>query len=219
MRYKGTRLADQAAQVSHDQICAQANLIHAVLADCGYFANPGKNTYSRIAGDPGTSCYLTERVIHGTPYLGLGLGAQSLSQHTLAYNSGAADKRLRLYAEKITSGELPIQDLYHLSLEAAVAKMISVSFYFGEVNLTSFKRKFGVAFQELFPGEWEFVHQNNLMEIREDSLSLTHLGANYSSGVIALFYAGAVKKHLLRLAAEGRRVPPGLQHTLMESVK
>ncbi len=218
MRYKGTRLAHQAAQVSREQISTQADLIHAVLEDCGYLANPGKNTYSRVAGDPGTSQYLTQRVIHGTPYLGLGLGAQSLSQHTLAYNSGAADKRLRLYAEKITAGELPIQDLYHLSLETAVAKMVSVSFYFGEVDLASFKRKFGVALKELLPAEWEFVQRNNLMEIQADKLRLTRLGANNANGVIALFYAGAVKKHLIQLAAEGRTVPPGLPRPLQESI-
>jgi oxygen-independent coproporphyrinogen-3 oxidase len=64
------------------------------LETAGYIGSPGKNTYSRLAGEPGTSDYLTQRVIYGTPYLGLGLGAQSLAHKALAYNCGAVEKRL-----------------------------------------------------------------------------------------------------------------------------
>ena len=74
MRYKGTRIAAQADQVTLDQIHAMQTLAKDMLSAAGYEANPGKNTYSKLAGDPGTSDYLTERVINGTPYLGLGVG-------------------------------------------------------------------------------------------------------------------------------------------------
>jgi oxygen-independent coproporphyrinogen-3 oxidase len=199
MRYKGTQIAAQAQQVTLEQVEALAQLAKDRLSAAGYRANPGKNTFSRLAGDPGTSDYLTTRVIDGTPYLGLGLGAQSLSHVTLSYNAGAASKDLKQYQQKIEAGQLPLQDLYHLSREAALGKFISVAFYFGEINLASFQRKFGVALEQAFPEEIAFVVQRGLMEYTETALRLTPAGAQQVNGVIALFYAPAVKEHLLKL--------------------
>ena len=211
-RYKGTRLAGQAHEISLTEVNQQASLAKQILLQAGYHGTAGKNTFSRLEKDAGTSDYLTKRVIHGTPYLGLGLGAQSLSETTLAYNSGAADKRLNLYAKKVTAGELPIQDLYHLSRAAAMGKMISVSFYFGEVHLASFERKFGLSFEDAFPAETQFVLQNGLMAYVNSkgydqparTLRLTAQGEADFNGVIALFYAGAVKAYLLKLAEESQ---------------
>jgi oxygen-independent coproporphyrinogen-3 oxidase len=118
---------------------------------------------------------------------------------TLSYNAGAADKSLRLYQQKIEAGQLPLQDLYHLSIEAAMGKMISVSFYFGEINLASFERKFGLKLERAFPDGIEFVVQRGLMEYTTNTLRLTPYGAQNTNGVIALFYAPAVKEHLLKL--------------------
>lgn len=208
MRYKGTRLAEQAGQVSLGEVNAQARLAKHMLLAAGYHGAPGKNTFSLLAGEPGTSDYLTERVVRGTPYLGLGLGAQSLSHKTLSYNSGAADKRLRHYQRQVEAGLLPLQDLYHLSLPAAMGKMISVSFYFGEINLGYFQDKFGVSLEQAFPDEIDFVLRNGLMEYgapgegqAAGTLRLTLQGEDRVNGVMALFYAGAVKAHLLDLAA------------------
>ena len=206
MRYKGTRIAAQAQHVTREQIEALAWLAQEKLSAAGYLANPGKNTYSRLPGDPGTSDYLTTRVIDGTPYLGLGLGAQSLSHVTLSYNAGAASKNLTQYQQKIEAGRLPLQDLYHLSREAAMGKMISVSFYFGEINFASFQRKFGVTLEQAFPDEVTFVMQRGLMEYTDSTLRLTPDGARDVNGVIALFYAPAVKEHLLKLVQEERGI-------------
>jgi len=208
MRYKGTQMAEKSAAVNREQVNEQYARAKELLHAAGYAGTPGKNTFSRLAGDVGTSDYLTERVIHGTPYLGLGLGAQSLSQVTLAYNSGAADKRLDAYRRHVRAGTLPIQDLYHLSLPAAMGKMISVAFYFGEIDLDSFQRKFGRSLEQAFPAEVAFVLEKGLMEYvggveskgRIDArraLRLTEEGVKSYNGVIALFYAGAVKEYLL----------------------
>jgi oxygen-independent coproporphyrinogen-3 oxidase len=202
MRYKGTRIAGQAEKVSRDEVHQQYQFAKEILTDAGYAATPGKNTFSRLPGDPGTSHYLTERVIHGTPYLGLGLGAQSLSEVTLAYNAGAAEKRLDHYRRMVHADQLPIQDLYHLSREAAMGKMISVSFYFGEINRGSFERKFGLPLEDAFPAEVEFVLHQGLMSYtpNEESLRLTPLGVENVNGVIALFYAPAVQSYLIEQA-------------------
>ncbi len=206
MRYKGTRLAAQAQRVSRKEVLREKALLRARLLDAGYCAPPGKNTYSRRPGDSGASQYLTNRVVYGTPYLGLGLGAQSLSERTLAYNAGAADKRLRNYRRTVSAGELPIQDLYHLSPQAAMGKFISVAFYFGGIHRPAFERKFGLPLEAAFPAEVEFVLAQGLMEYASDTLRLTPRGDAQYNGVIALFYAGAVQA---ALGAERRARPAG----------
>ena len=111
MRYKGTLLEYQAQEVARETTAAMAFAAREVLHLAGYVAPPGKNTYSRLPGDAGCSDYLTRRVAQGQPYLGLGLGAQSLTHHTLAYNRGAASKSIAPYQKFIQAGKLPIQDL------------------------------------------------------------------------------------------------------------
>lgn len=200
MRYKGTRMAGQAGQVGREQINDLAAIARDLLLEAGYAGSPGKNTYSKVIGDVGTSDYLTERVIKGTPYLGLGLGAQTFSPYTLSYNLGAATKTLQPYLEAVNAGRLPIQDLYHLPMDAAMAKMISVSFYFGEIDLEYFAAKFGARLEEHFSREMQFVLDESLMEYSGSCLRLTNKGVQHVNGVIALFYSGAVKEYLIHEA-------------------
>lgn len=199
MRYKSTKIKDQATQVNLEDVWKMEQTSHEMLVNAGYAGSPGKNTYSRVAGDVGTSDYLTERVIKGTPYLGVGLGAQTMSPYTLSYNLGAATKTLPSYFQAIDEKRLPIQDIYHLSLEAAIAKMISVSFYFGQIHLDYFREKFGISLQEKFPKELEFLIKHHYMEMDGSCIRLTQEGNKYYNGVIALFYSGAVKQYLINL--------------------
>ena len=197
MRYKGTQLQTHADRVSKEVVAEMAAVASECLNQAGYRAQPGKNTYSRLPDD-GCSDYLSNRVVKGAPYLGLGLGAQSLTHHTLAYNRGGASKSIAPYEKYVRAGRLPIQDLYDMPSVVSMAKMISVSFYFGEINRTYFQQKYGLALEEQYPAEINFVLKNGLMEYRGDCLSLTQEGAKVYNGVIALFYAPAVKLHLLQ---------------------
>ena len=201
MRYKGTRMAREAAQVTLETVNRLEETARSCLLAAGYEATEGKNTYSRIPGDAGTSDYLTERVVRGTPYLGLGLGAQSLSHTTLSYNLGAASKTLRPYLEAVHAGQLPIQDLYHLPREVAMAKMIAVSFYFGQIHGDRFEEKFGVRVEKQFPREVDFASKQGLMEPIGPYLRLTPKGVQRFGGVVALFYAGAVQDYLVHLGS------------------
>ncbi len=197
MRYKLTRISNQAHRVAMDDVHDQAALAKQILKDSGYVANPGKNTYSRIAGDPGTSDYLTQRVVNGRSYLGLGLGAQTMTDSSISYNDGSVGKNFAPYQRAIERDELPIQDLYMLPLEHMAAKMVAVSFYFGEVNLNSFAAKFGVGLEELYAAEVQYALKHRLMHYTDRGLSLTELGAYHFNGVIALFYAPSVKRYLV----------------------
>jgi oxygen-independent coproporphyrinogen-3 oxidase len=218
MRYKGTRLQAQASHVNRDTINRMVIAAREILVKAGYEGAPGKNTYSRLPNDPGTSHYLTNRVVRGTPYLGLGLGAQSYSHNTLAYNRGAAGKQIAPYRQALEAGRLPLQDLYNMPRVVSMAKMISVSFYFGEINRKYFFEKFGSTLEEQHPAEIDFVLSERLMEYRNDCLSLTHKGVENYNGVIALFYAPAVKQHLLERPVDSslrvpaqQTLPPNLQ--------
>ena len=203
MRYKGTRIRKEAALVELDRVVQLYQEARRMLLAAGYQATPGKNGFSRVEGDPGTSAYLTERVVRGTPYLGLGLGAQSFTTNLLAYNLGAATKRLDQYLEAAEQGRLPIQDLYHLPPGEGMAKMISVAFYFGQVHLGAFAERFGVALEQRFTDEVAFLLEQGLMHYTGPYLRLTAAGSKVINGVIALFYSRRVKQHLLALCRDG----------------
>ena len=198
MRYKLTRISDQASRVELEQVRAQAALAKKALADAGYLANPGKNTYSRVPGDAGTSDYLTRRVVDGMPYLGLGLGAQSFTHTTISYNDGAAGKNLAPYIKSVDAEALPIQDLYDLPLAHVMAKMICVSFYFGEIDRRAFRQKFGLAIEEAYPEEVAFALKRGLMTCTDRALSMTDEGARSFNGLCALFHAPSVKHYLIQ---------------------
>lgn len=199
MRYKGTRIADEAAGVELHRVTALYESARQVLNAAGYAANPGKNTFSRVRGNPGTSPYLTERVVRSTPYLGLGLGAQTFTNNVLAYNLGAASKAAEEYLRAVAAGELPIQDLYLLPPSEGMAKMISVSFYFGQIHREAFRHTFGRRLEECYPAEIRFVLRRGLMEYHGPYLRLTPAGAAAFNGVIALFYSPHVKAYLAGL--------------------
>jgi oxygen-independent coproporphyrinogen-3 oxidase len=197
MRYKLTRISDQASRVEIATVRTQLAFAKTVLADASYHANPGKTTYSRLPGDNGTSDYITRRVVDGMPYLGLGLGAQTLSHTTISYNDGAAGKNLAPYIKSVDAGRLPIQDLYDLPRAHMMAKMICVSFYFGEIDMRGWHDKFGQTLADAFPAEVDFVLQHGLMEYTERALRLTPKGAKHFNGVVALFHAPSVKQYLI----------------------
>ncbi len=203
-RYKGTKLESEAGGVSLYKAMRQYRLAYNLLTANGYQANIGKNTFSRIPDNHGTSDYLTHRVIDGTPYLGLGLGAQSLGMNYLAYNEGAASKRLERYKEAIENDRLPLQDIYELPLDESIAKMVSVAFYFGFIDGDAFKKRFGVDFKQYFAAEIEFVTSKGLMVFEGERLILTSRGSDYINGVIPLFYSQRSKAELVRLY-EGHR--------------
>jgi oxygen-independent coproporphyrinogen-3 oxidase len=213
-RYKGTKLEKEAEGVSLYKIICQYRLAYKLLIENGYMANPGKNTFTKVQNDYGTSDYLTKRIIYGIPYVGMGLGAQSFGMDYLAYNEGAANKQLTKYQEKIENNIFPIQDIYRLPKEESIAKMVSVAFYFGFVDSEAFKQRFGISFSEHFKDEIEFVTQKGLMEMEEDRIYLTERGADYINGIIPLFYSDRSKSELLELFGKAPKRSDGEEEFL-----
>jgi len=202
MRYKLTRISDQAPMVTLEQVRLQADWAKKRLREAGYWAPPGKNTFvlSGAQGPvhpTGTSDYISRRVVEGMPYLGLGLGAQTFTHHTISYNDGAVGKNLLPYLRAIEAGQLPLQDLYHLPRIHMMAKMVCVSFYFGAVHRASFLHKFGMAIERAYASAVEFAVRHGWMELNPEYLAITELGERHFSGLCALFHAPSVQRHLL----------------------
>jgi len=209
-RYKGTKIETEAGGVSLYKIIRQYKLAYKILNEAGYVGNPGKNTFSKLENNYGTSDYLTGRVVKGVPYVGMGLGAQSFGVDYLAYNDGAASKQLNQYKKKIEEGKFPIQDIYRLPKSESMAKMISVAFYFGFIDIDAFQKRFNLELeqcyrfnlelQQCYKNEVEFLLNKELMEIKDNILFLTSRGADYINGIIPLFYSERSKKELIELS-------------------
>lgn len=213
MRYKLTRISHQASRATLAHVKAHAALARSVLEEAGYVASPGKNTYVRrdlreaatsLQPDrTGTSTYLTHRVIEGTPYLGLGLGAQTFTHTTIAYNEGSVGKNLLPHRRAVLDGRLPIQDLYELPQAHMMAKFVAVAFYFGEIDRTAFAQKFGRSVDDAYGPQLAYAKGEGLMHETmgqcgtRPAVSLTAKGAAHFAGTIALFFAPSVQHYLL----------------------
>ena len=189
-RYKGTKLEAESQGVTLYKVNRQYEIAYRLLNEAGYIANNGKNTFSRLPGDMGTSSYLTKRVIDATSYVGFGLGAQSFVGDYLAYNLGCADHKLDKYFDAIDHGLLPINDIADMPIEEVRAKAISVMFYFGFISMKAYKARFDEDFREVYATQIEFLKSNSLMEfVDEDTFMLTDYGAAHLYGIIPLFYS------------------------------
>ncbi len=200
-RYKGTKLEKESQGVSLFKANRQYEIAYTLLHAAGYDANIGKNTFSRVPGDHGTSDYLTTRVINATSYVGMGLGAQSFVGNYLAYNLGCDNHKMDKYFAAIDRNELPINDIADMPVEEVRAKALSVMFYFGFISMKSYKKRFNEDFREVFKDEIKYLEDNMLMEyIDEDTFMLTEYGSHHIYGIIPLFYSQRSKVEMFDMA-------------------
>ena len=189
-RYKGTQLEPESQGVTMYKVNHQYDIAFRLLQEAGYLANNGKNTFSRIPGDLGTSSYLTKRVVEVASYVGFGLGAQSFVGNYLAYNLGCTDHKLEKYCKAIDEGRLPINDIADMPIEEVRAKAISVMFYFGFISLNAYQKRFGEDFRDIYASQIRFLTDSGLMQfVDEDTFMLTDYGAAHIYGIIPLFYS------------------------------
>ncbi|MCR5456130.1 MAG: NUDIX domain-containing protein, partial [Bacteroidales bacterium] len=200
-RYKGTKLEKESQGVSLFKANRQYEIAYSLLKAAGYMANVGKNTFSRVDGDLGTSDYLTTRVVNATSYIGMGLGAQSFVGNYLAYNLGCDNHKMDKYFAAIDSNILPINDIADMPVEEVRAKALSVMFYFGFISMKSYQKRFGEDFKEVFKGEIKYLQDNMLMEyIDDDTFMLTEYGSHHIYGIIPLFYSQRSKEEMFAMA-------------------
>ena len=200
-RYKGTKLEAESQGVTLYKVNRQYDIAYRLLKESGYIANNGKNTFSRIEGDMGTSSYLTKRVIDAVSYIGFGLGAQSFVGNYLAYNLGCADHKLKKYFDAIDNGRLPINDIADMPISEVRAKAISVMFYFGFISMKAYKNRFNEDFREVYKEQIKFLEDNCLMQfVDDDTFMLTDYGAAHLYGIIPLFYSERSVKEMFAMS-------------------
>ncbi len=200
-RYKGTKLEKESQGVSLFKANRQYDIAYRLLKEAGYVANVGKNTFSRVEGDLGTSDYLTTRVVNATSYIGMGLGAQSFVGNYLAYNLGCDNHKMDRYFAAIDRNELPINDIADMPKEEVRAKALSVMFYFGYISMKSYQNRFNEDFRTIFADEIEYLQRNELMHfVDEDTFILTEYGAHHIYGIIPLFYSQRSKEEMFEMA-------------------
>ncbi|MBD5541672.1 MAG: radical SAM protein [Lachnospiraceae bacterium] len=200
-RYKGTKLEAESQGVTLYKVNRQYDIAYRLLKDAGYIANNGKNTFSRIALDMGTSSYLTRRVVDAVSYVGFGLGAQSFVGNYLAYNLGCVDHKLNKYFDSIDRGILPINDIADMPISEVRAKAISVMFYFGFISMKAYQNRFGEDFKEIYKVQIEFLEDNYLMQFADDdTFMLTDYGAAHLYGIIPLFYSERSIKEMFSMS-------------------
>lgn len=201
-RYKGTKLESEAGGVSLYKANVQYNIAYQELRRAGYIANNGKNTFSRIDGDYGTSDYLTTRVVDATSYVGFGLGAQSFVGNYLAYNLGCDSHKLDKYFYAIDNNILPINDIADMPKSEVRAKALSVMFYFGFISMKSYKKRFNEDFRDVFCDEVNYLIDNGMMEFLADDpdkFMITKYGVDHLPGVISLFYSDRSQDEMFKL--------------------
>lgn len=200
-RYKGTKLEAESQGVTLYKVNRQYDIAYRLLKDAGYIANNGKNTFSRIALDMGTSSYLTRRVVDAVSYVGFGLGAQSFVGNYLAYNLGSVDHKLNKYFDSIDRGILPINDIADMPISEVRAKAISVMFYFGFISMKAYQNRFGEDFKEIYKVQIKFLEDNYLMQFADDdTFMLTDYGAAHLYGIIPLFYSDRSIKEMFNMS-------------------
>lgn len=200
-RYKGTKLESESQGVTLYKVNRQYDIAYKLLKESGYIANNGKNTFSKIPNDMGTSSYLTKRVINAASYIGFGLGAQSFCGNYLAYNLGCADHKYNKYFDAIDNGILPINDIADMPIEEVRAKALSVMFYFGFISMKAYKARFHEDFKAVYNAQIEFLQNHQLMEyIDEDTFMLTDYGAAHLYGIIPLFYSQRSIKEMFAMS-------------------
>ena len=200
-RYKGTKLEAESQGVTLYKVNRQYDIAYRLLKEAGYVANNGKNTFSKIPNDYGTSSYLTKRVVDATSYVGFGLGAQSFVGNYLAYNLGCDNHRLEKYFDYTDRGILPINDIADMPKDEVRAKAISVMFYFGFISMKAYQKRFNEDFREVYKAQIKFLEDNYLMEfIDSDTFMLTDYGASHLYGIIPLFYSERSIKEMFAMS-------------------
>ena len=200
-RYKGTKLEAESQGVTLYKVNRQYDIAYRLLKEAGYVANNGKNTFSKIPNDYGTSSYLTKRVVDATSYVGFGLGAQSFVGNYLAYNLGCDNHRLEKYFDYTDRGILPINDIADMPKDEVRAKAISVMFYFGFISMKAYQKRFNEDFREVYKSQIKFLEDNYLMEfVDSDTFMLTDYGASHLYGIIPLFYSERSIKEMFAMS-------------------
>ena len=155
------------------------------LAEMGYMASFGQNTFSLNEQDMGVSSYLRHRMRDGTAYKGFGISAQSLSSDGLSYNIGKNSPELKnllgmdSYSEEYT---------YRLPREEMASKYIAIAAYSGAFSLKALDLILGGKAEDKYSTQLQWCLERGLLKKEGDMIRITRKGFRHYGAVFSLFY-------------------------------
>jgi oxygen-independent coproporphyrinogen-3 oxidase len=160
------------------------------LISLGYSARFGQNTFSKDSSDQGVSSYLRSRMLHGVPYKGFGISAQSMTSKGVSYNIGKQPTTVR---KSLTNDSFKEEFTYNLPPKEIASKYIAIAAYNGSFSIQRTSELLGTDTLEYFKDELDYCISNDLLYIKGDSVFITKRGFKYYGAVFSLFYAKYLK--------------------------
>jgi oxygen-independent coproporphyrinogen-3 oxidase len=160
--------------------------LHQQLTSLGYKAGFGQNTFSKSNTDQGVSSYLRHRMIHGTPYKGFGLSAQSMSSEGVAYNIGKNSSWLRTMIDRESYDE---EYTYRLPESELAAKYIAIAAYHGAFSLDRLSEILGTDAERYYSRQLKFCKDSGLVTVDGNIVRCTREGFRYYGALFSLFYS------------------------------
>jgi len=197
-RYKDSLLSNQSSCLDLDVLIRMYELSYALLTDAGYSALYGSSAFTKNPQDEGLSSYLRKRTTEFIPYLGLGIGSQSMTSKYLSYNYGKNKFSLSGYIDAVNAGR-PLEFYYQLPQDELCAKYIAIAFYLGYIHYKNLEQRLGFDFLATYKDQIAFLTEHGLIGITDDKITLTREGYCVYHGIIALFHSNVVQEYISRL--------------------
>ena len=169
---------------SKEELYAQYAQYHDGLVSLGYKGRFGQNTFSVDADDYGVSSYLRHRMMHGAPYKGFGMSAQSMSSAGISYNVGKLSSNPR---NALNANDYREEYTYLLPPKELAAKYMAISAYNGSFSP---KRLLELGMDEgCLKQKLDFcVSQGLLTDGEDDRIYVTKKGFMHYGALFSLFY-------------------------------
>lgn len=161
------------------------DLSWAMLKEAGFHAPYGSVNFSRHAGESGTSPYFEARLFDHVPYFGAGNYASSMSGDYWWF----APHGVNEWMKRIAAGEvLPQGDAYCLPQREMMAKQVLLSLNFGTIDAARFRRRFGLALDDVYAAELEYGQEQGWLRRIEGGYGVTPGHFLHMPQIRSLFY-------------------------------
>lgn len=165
--------------------------LYSGLMNLGYYGEFGRNTFSRDSKDYGLSSYLLHRMFNGWQYKGFGISAQSMSRFGVSYNLGKNKTFSKLVSKEWLQNNnysYEATQYYKLPRKELFSKFIAISGYSGGFSLSAAKDLFGADFYSYYQDIIDFLIEEGLATIKDDTFQLTEYGFRHYGATLSLFY-------------------------------
>jgi oxygen-independent coproporphyrinogen-3 oxidase len=149
---------------------------HKMLTDAGYKA-VGHDRYSRV------EWHMRENCLNGWPWGGILTTGAGCFMGYLQKFSYSNLENINDYMETVKSGKLPICRLSESTNEDMMRRTMTRLYLRLPVNKKEFMEKFGTTPEKVFPKQLQKLKENGLIEIDNNEVRITKLGAIWKGNI------------------------------------